>query len=115
MAMPCGAPVDPRVLQSVSNLCFATAMGGVSVVNLSPNMSDFQFGITNRVVIQSARNWLADAFLKTGADWCFWMDSDMIFPATAALDLLRFAEKQNVQFVSGVYYQRAGEKFGEPC
>lgn len=107
-AMPCGAPVDPRVALSVANLSFVTAARGVEVVDL--DYAAFSFAVTNRVVIQGARNQLADAFLQTKAEYCFWMDSDMIFPSDAAIKLLKFAKDYDAKFVSGVYYQRVGKR-----
>jgi GT2 family glycosyltransferase len=66
-------------------------------------------GVTQREIIDHARNNLTESFLGTSAEWLFWMDSDMIFPKETLVELLRVADEKNAKMVSGVYYQRKGE------
>jgi hypothetical protein len=66
-------------------------------------------GVTERQLVQTARNVLGKGFLKSDCDWAFWMDSDHIFPAETIVQLMETAIEKNAKFVTGVYYQRVGK------
>lgn len=65
-------------------------------------------GVTERMLIHTARNVLADGFLKTDCPWAFWLDSDMVLPPSTINTMLRRAKELNAKFLTGVYYQRVG-------
>lgn len=100
LLVPCGAPVEPRVLQSTVNLVTSAQMQGITVR---------QVGVTDRTLIHTARNILADGFLKTDCEWAFWMDSDMILEARTIPLMMSWAKKLSAKLLTGIYYQRMGE------
>ena len=53
------------------------------------------------------RNVVAKACLDDGAEWCFFLDSDVLPPANALLQLL----SHNLPIVGGLYYRRHPEVF----
>lgn len=65
-------------------------------------------GVTERQIIQDARNVLAQHFLKTDCEWAFWFDCDQIIPNDTIPYLLKVAKEKDAKFVTGVYYQRSG-------
>jgi hypothetical protein len=67
-----------------------------------------QIGVTERTLINTARNVLAEQFLQTDCEWAFWLDSDMVLPANTIPVMMGWAKKLNAQFLTGVYYQRIG-------
>lgn len=100
MAIPCASGVEPRVLQSLLAVAAQTVKDGYDLR---------LFGVTDRSLIHSARNWLSKEFLATDCEWIFWADSDMLLPAQALSILMRRAEEVGGKFLTGVYYQRLGE------
>lgn len=98
--MPCAAGVSPRCVQSALQVVANAWENGYRVK---------QIGITERTLIHSARNWMAKEFLAGDADWLFWMDSDMVLEARTLTVLMRWSERLNARFLSGIYYQRMGE------
>lgn len=101
LLMPCGAPVEPRVIQSALNLVTTACVNGCVVR---------QVGVTDRTLIQTARNFLAKGFMEeTECEWSFWMDSDMILEARTILVMLRWAKQLNIKMLTGIYYQRGGK------
>jgi len=101
LLMPCGGPVEPRVVQSSLNLVTHSARAGYPVI---------QIGITDRTLVQLARNMLAEAFLKeTEAEWAFWMDSDMILEDRTIRVMMQYAKQLNTKMLTGIYYKRLGD------
>lgn len=97
---PCANTVEPKAYQFAMNLVAGAWKGGVPV-----NM----VGVTERTLIHSARNILAEGFLNTECEWAFWLDSDMVLPSNTIPTMLRWAKKLKAEFLTGVYYQRIGE------
>lgn len=98
--MPCGGAVEPRVVQSAMNLVSSAQFQGVTVR---------QVGITDRTLIHTARNILAQGFLDTDCEWAFWMDSDMILEARTIPLMLKRAKELKATMLTGIYYQRMGK------
>lgn len=99
--MPCGGPVEPRVVQSALNLVTTAGFHGYTVR---------QVGITDRTLIHTARNFLATGFLEhTDCEWAFWMDSDMILEARTIPVMLNWAKHLDAKLLTGIYYQRMGD------
>ena len=57
-------------------------------------------------LVYTARNALLDTAIKAEADWMLWLDSDMVFKPDLLENLMRTADEQNAEFVTGVYYRR---------
>lgn len=99
--MPCGGPVEPRVLQSAINLVTTAQVNGYTVR---------QVGITDRTLIHTARNFLSIGFLEhTDCEWAFWMDSDMILEARTLPIMMAWAKRLDAKMLTGIYYQRMGD------
>ncbi len=104
IAIPCAQVVEPRVLQSMLTLVSYTSWHSVKITEI---------GVTERQMVDDARNGLAEAFLASPTEWMFWMDSDMLFPPETLIELIKVAEEKEAKFVTGVYYQRKGNNM--PC
>ncbi len=104
IAVPVAQVVEPKVLQSMMALVNYSAHNGIAVQDI---------GITERCLIDDARNTLAETFLSSSTEWIFWMDSDMTFPKDTLVKLFNLAEKKDAKMITGVYYQRRGGNL--PC
>ena len=99
LAIPIAQIVDPKTYQSSMALVNYSARNGVDIKDI---------GITERMLIDDARNLLAETFLKGSTEWIFWMDSDMTFPEDTLVKLFKVAEEKKAKMVTGIYYQRKG-------
>ena len=104
IAIPCAQVIEPKVLQSMMALVNYSATHGINI---------HYIGITERVMVDQARNCLTDTFLKGPTEYLFWMDSDMTFPPDTLVKLFDVMEKKEAKVTTGVYYQRKGENM--PC
>lgn len=99
IAVPCAQVVEPKTLQSMMALVNHSAKHDISIVDI---------GITERALIDDARNCLVETFLKSPTEWMFWMDSDMVFPEDTLVKLFKLVESKNAKMATGIYYQRKG-------
>ncbi len=99
IAIPIAQVVEPKTLQSMLAMVNHSAAHGVTIRHI---------GITERALIDDARNTLTETFLKSPTEWMFWMDSDMVFPEDTLVKLFKVAEEKNTKMVTGIYYQRKG-------
>lgn len=99
IAIPCAQMVEPKTLQTMLTMVNYSAKNNIDIVDI---------GITERVLIDDARNMLVETFLKSDTEWLFWMDSDMVFPKETLVKLFKVAEDKNAKMVTGIYYQRKG-------
>lgn len=102
IAIPCAQLVEPVTLQSMLGVINYAAISGIEIVDI---------GVTQRQMIDDARNSLVETFLGSDVDWIFWMDSDMTFPKETLVELFKVAEDKDSKMVTGVYYQRKGANF----
>lgn len=102
IAIPIAESVPPKTLQSMLGVVNYAAINGIKIVDI---------GITERQMIDDARNGLAESFLGSSTEWIFWMDADMIFPKETLVELFKVAEEKDAKMVTGVYYQRKGLNF----
>lgn len=100
IAIPCAQVVEPKTLQSILAVVNYAARNGIEIVDI---------GVTEREMIDAARNNLASTFLQTPTEWVFWMDSDMVFQKETLVELFKVAEEKDAKMVTGVYYQRKGQ------
>jgi len=98
---PVAEAVDPRVFQKALAIVGQTVKQGYDVEFI---------GVTERTLIHSARNILANTFVKTDCEWAFWMDSDMDLPVDVIPYMIEKAKQLGAKFLTGVYYQRKGEQ-----
>jgi GT2 family glycosyltransferase len=87
-------------MQSMMAAVGSAAYHGVNILRI---------GVTDRTLIHTARNFLAEEFLATKSEWAVWFDSDMTFPPDIILTMLRRAKELNAKFLTGIYHQRMGE------
>lgn len=99
IAIPVAQVVEPKTLQSMLAMVNYSAKHGINI---------YDIGITERMLIDDARNLLTETFLKGSTEWLFWMDSDMVFPEDTLVKLFKVAESKQAKMVTGVYYQRKG-------
>lgn len=104
IAIPIAQVVDPKVLQSMLALVNYSANHGIRIHHI---------GITERMLVDDARNTLTETFLKSSTEWLFWMDSDMTFPPDTLVKLFEAAEATQSKLVTGIYYQRKAPYY--PC
>ena len=57
-------------------------------------------------LVYTARNDLASQAIKMGADYVFWLDSDMMFESDTLKRMLKTMDDNNLDILSGVYYRR---------
>lgn len=101
---PIAESVPPKVFQKAIAMLLYSVNQGIDVVDI---------GVTEREMIDGARNNLTTTFLATPTEWIFWMDADMVLPKDTLVKLFDVAEKKNAKIVTGIYYQRKGKHL--PC
>lgn len=57
-------------------------------------------------LVYTARNDLAKKAVQMGADYIFWLDSDMCFQPDTLKRMLKIMEDNNLDMLSGIYYRR---------
>jgi len=102
IAVPIAQLIEPKTYQSSMAMINYSARNGVDIKDI---------GTTERMLIDDARNLLAETFLKGSSEWIFWMDSDMTFPEDTLVKLFKVAEEKNAKMVTGIYYQRKGMNY----
>lgn len=99
---PVAESVPPQAFQHAMAAALKAMDNGIRVE---------QIGVTEKTLVQSARNILAKGFLETGCEWAFWWDCDVIVPANVIVQLYKTAIECQTKFVTGIYYQRIGDHF----
>lgn len=102
IAVPVAQLMEPKTVESMMALVNYSAINGIEIISI---------GTTKGMLIDDARNLLAETFLGSDIEWIFWMDSDMVFPKETLVELFKTAEEKNAKMVTGVYYQRKGKHF----
>ena len=102
IAIPVAESVHPLTLRSMLAMVNYSANKGIKIDEIA---------VTQRMLIDDARNAFAEGFLKSSTEWLFCMDSDMTFPADTLVKLFDVAEKKNTKMVTGIYYQRKGMNY----
>lgn len=100
LACPTYGPVDPLAARSLRAAVMTAAKHGVEWAgDVSPD----------RMKFDAARNAVVEAALAPTitADGVFWADSDVVLPTTAIIQLVT----RGLDFVTGIYFQRAGNHF----
>lgn len=69
-------------------------------------VGDCQVAFHMGSLVYVARNALAETAVKSESDWVLWLDSDMVFNPDLMERLFQTAQKENADFVTGVYYRR---------
>lgn len=104
IAVPVAQVVEPRAFASMMALVNYSANHGIKIHSI---------GVTERQLIEDARNTMTETFLTTPVEWMFWMDSDMTFPPDTLVKLFDLLEKKEAKMATGIYYQRLGNNM--PC
>lgn len=97
---PIAESIPPQTFQSALSVIGYSSANGVKIEFI---------GVTDRTLVDTARNVLSREFLKTTSEWAFWMDADMVLPKDAIVRLLKVAKEKDTKMVTGIYYQRAGK------
>lgn len=101
------------IAETVNPLTFQTAMSAMGYASRNGVKVEY-VGVTERTLVDNARNALTKEFLKTKSDWSFWIDADMVIPKETIVKLLTTATEKGAKMVTGIYYQR-GRKFWPVC
>lgn len=98
LACPTYGPVDPYAAKTLRAATMHAASNGwlTWAGDVSPD----------RMVHAAARNVAAKAALESGADGVMWVDSDIILPIDAISRIMNHVHNGQIDFVSGVYFQR---------
>lgn len=96
------------ISESIPPLVFQSALSAVSYASANGVKIEF-IGVTERTLIDTARNLLSREFLKTTSEWAFWLDADMVIPKDTIVRLLKVAKEKEAKMVTGIYYQRGGK------
>lgn len=99
IAIPVAQVIFPKEFSSMLAMVNYSANNGIKIQDI---------GVTERLMIDDARNNLTETFLQSPTEWIFWMDSDMTFPKDTLVKLFKVAEEKNAKLVTGIYYQRKG-------
>ena len=91
IAVPCMDSVPAVFAQSLASL---------------KKVGNCAIGFKPGSLVYMARNDLAKQAVKMGADYIFWLDSDMIFDADVLERMLETMESNNLDILSGIYYRR---------
>lgn len=98
------------IAESIPPLTFQTALSVVGYASARGIKIDY-IGMTERTLVDTARNVLVREFLKTPSEWAFWMDADMVLPKETIVRLLEVAKQKEAKMVTGIYYQRGRKHF----
>ena len=91
IAVPCMDQVPTPFCQSMSMI---QKVGETAVA--------YQMGS----LIYTSRNELAAKAVRIGADYVFWLDSDMVFSPETLGYMINVLEKENIDILSGLYFRR---------
>lgn len=91
IAVPCMDSVPAVFAQSLASL---------------KKVGNCAIGFKPGSLVYMARNDLAKQAVKMGADYIFWLDSDMVFDADVLERMLETMESNNLDILSGIYYRR---------
>lgn len=94
---PVAESVSPTVFRETLALIAHSEKNGLEIGMI---------GVSERTLVDSARNMLSDQFLKGDCEWAFWMDADMVLPKDTLVHMLGVAKDKGAKLVTGVYYQR---------
>lgn len=71
-----------------------------------PEEDEFACATRMGSLIYNSRNDLARQAIAAGFDWVFWLDSDMVFGQDILIKMMDVARKNNLDFLSGLYFRR---------
>jgi hypothetical protein len=97
---------EPKWIQDLANMIAYSWMNGLKV---------YQMGITERMVVDWARNELArkarthiNEYTNEKFTHLLWLDADHVFRPDLACNLARFFTNPDIDMISALYYQRTG-------
>lgn len=91
IAIPCMRTVDVEFFDAVLHL----KNNGNTFVALEASS-----------LVYTARNHLCLRAFEKECDYIMWLDSDMVFPPETVLELIRIAEEEQADLVTGLYFKR---------
>jgi len=94
IAIPCMDTVQTEFSSSMTNMCLNGKVGEVTAKYLPCSL------------VYKARTDLGLMAIQEKADYVLWIDSDMVFPNTLMIDLIRDMEDEKKDIVAGVCHMR---------
>lgn len=134
-----GDPLERKLMICFASYRFTNPATMMAILGMW-DRAKMMFALEHGTMIINARNRLADTFLRSGCDWSFWLDDDVICPfgndasframtgikqtdlpatstgANTILRLVNSARQRNAKIMSGLYYGRNAQgraMFGE--
>lgn len=68
--------------------------------------ADCQLVMKSGSLIYTARNEIATHAIQSGADYVFWLDSDMVFRPDILVKMLKTAQENDIDILTGLYFRR---------
>lgn len=68
--------------------------------------ADIRMDLEAGSLVYNSRENLAMRAIRSESDYILWLDSDMVFEPNLLADLLRSAQENKLDFVSGLYFKR---------
>lgn len=124
-----GEPVERKLMICFASYRFTNPATMMAILGMW-DRAKMMFALEHGTMIVNARNRLADTFLRSGCDWSFWLDDDVICPfgneasfrsmtgikaadmpssaagANTILRLVNAARNRNAKIMSALYYGR---------
>jgi len=98
---------QPKVLIAVPSMDQVAREFCMSLALIDKSVANCTLDSIGSSLIYDARNKLAKDAIKADTDWILWLDSDMVVPPDVLERLLKTAEENEADIVSGLYFRRA--------
>ena len=93
IAVPCMDQVHAPFAQSLALL-------------QKPESVDCSLAMQMGSLIYTSRNNLAQQAIQMGADYVFWLDSDMVFEPDVLIRMLKTIQENDIDILTGLYFRR---------
>lgn len=97
---------NKKILIAIPSMDYVAA-GFAGSLAILGKVGDCKVSFICSSLVYDARNKLAAQAINLDTDYILWLDSDMTFEADTLVRLLKDAEENNLDIVSGLYFRRA--------
>lgn len=96
---------DPKVLIAIPCMRTVCVEFFDSILHLKNNGNTY-VALESSSLVYDARNHLCLKAFEKQCDYIMWLDSDMVFPPETVVELIRIAEEEKADLVTGLYFKR---------
>lgn len=96
---------NPKVLIAIPCMRTVCVEFFDSILHLQNNGNTF-IALEANSLVYAARNHLCLKAFEKECDYIMWLDSDMVFPPETVLNLIKTAEEEQADLVTGLYFKR---------